>query len=191
MQFKYVSGPPASVSTEALVLCVESDGARDSQFKAADKALGGRLSKRIKQVEFQGGVGETLVVYSGSKSKLAAATRIVALVGAGPRKSVTPTLLRDLAANAVRAAESVRAKSLGFVIPPRPRSMRPRGSRWRPIGSTSTAPKTRASRRQSPRPSSPRTPRKNPPSATPSTAPSPSPTRSCSRATSSTSPPRR
>jgi leucyl aminopeptidase len=117
MQFKYVSGPPASVSTEALALCVESDGARDSQFKAADKALGGRLSKRIKQVEFQGGVGETLVVYSGSKSKLAAATRIVALVGAGPHKSVTPTLLRDLAANAVRAAESVRAKSLGFVIP--------------------------------------------------------------------------
>ncbi len=117
MQFKYVSGSPTAQEADVLALCVSSDGARDAQFKTVDKSLGGLLSERMKEVGFEGNVGESLIVRPNGDSSLSSKTRAVALLGAGPRKQLDGPLVRNLAANAVKLTGRLRGGSVAFVVP--------------------------------------------------------------------------
>jgi leucyl aminopeptidase len=116
VELKYVSGFADDVAAEVIALCVYAEGKPEPQFKALDKSMNGLLSERMNEVGFASGLGETLVVRpSGATPN--PSLRAVALVGAGRKRDLSPGVLRDVAAEAVKAAGQLRCKSLGIVLP--------------------------------------------------------------------------
>lgn len=112
MEINYVSGHATAFECDLLVLPVFSDGVNDANFKAVDKALGGRLSDAIGTSQFSGKLGESRVVHGDG-----VAARRVAVVGAGSKKTFEPSLLRHVAAFADKLANSFGAKRVAFVLP--------------------------------------------------------------------------
>ncbi len=113
MQFKYVSNDLTDVSTDLLALCATSDGGRDTDFKAVDKAIGKLLSERADELGFKGNRGETFVVRPHGGLDV----RAIVVLGAGPKADLAAPVVRDLAADAVRFSTRMRAKKLAFVLP--------------------------------------------------------------------------
>ena len=97
-----------------VLLLVAFEGADDASYKAVDAALGGAVSALADARKFTGKKGQSLEVHAGREG-IGAATVIV--LGAGPKKGFAGPGIRDLVAVGARAAQGVRAKSVGFAVP--------------------------------------------------------------------------
>ena len=100
-----------SVSVDLLAVCVgESKPAQDPNVKALDKALGGMLTRAMKDQGFKAKDGDRLAVPGGGS---VGAKRVV-LLGMG-KADRTPVLCKTLAVRAARPAREL--SSLAFVAP--------------------------------------------------------------------------
>lgn len=77
-------------------------------LKAADKAIDGFLTQVLKEDQFEGKSGQSLLVHTHDKLP---ATRVLVL-GLGKKEECTTETLRRVAATAVRTAKTVKAKSI-------------------------------------------------------------------------------
>jgi leucyl aminopeptidase len=95
---------PASVAVDVLVVGLPAPApAEDAAAKALDRALGGALSRQVRDEAFKGKKGETLEIQGQGRVK---ASRILC-VGLGEEKP-TPAVWRLLGVKAGRAAAERR-----------------------------------------------------------------------------------
>lgn len=113
MKFRTVTGSPFETDCDLVVVSVCGDLKKDASFKAANAAMDDTLTGLAADERFSGKEGQTLV--APTYGDLAASR--VALLGAGPADEVTVSILRDLAARAVKLGKAKGAKSVCFVPP--------------------------------------------------------------------------
>jgi leucyl aminopeptidase len=106
------SGDLTRVAVDVLALCIgERAPAKNPWLIALDRALGGGLLAHLKQSDFSGKLDQTLEVPTLGRIK----ARRVLLVGAG--KGLDSPRIRNLVAQAVRAAGASGARSLALALP--------------------------------------------------------------------------
>ncbi|HUH04711.1 MAG TPA: leucyl aminopeptidase [Kofleriaceae bacterium] len=113
MKFRTVTGSPFESDCDLVVVSVCGDLKKDASFKAANAAMDGTLTELAADERFAGKEGQTLV--APTYGDLPASR--VALLGAGPSSDLTASIVRDLAARAVKLGRAKGAKSVCFVPP--------------------------------------------------------------------------
>ena len=113
MKVRHVAASLADAKADVLAIFVHGAPGRDPAVKDLDKALAGRLTKQAKAQSFEGKRGESCAVFAGDALRAGH----VLLVGAGDRDSFDVGSLKDLVADAVRAAGKLGAKSLALSLP--------------------------------------------------------------------------
>src|SRR5215470_12381539 len=104
----------AELSSDLLAIAVYKEIFKESEnFKLIDAKLDGLVGRIAEEERFQGKPQQTLLFHTHGKI---AAPRLL-LVGLGTKGETSVADLRHAAAKAARAARSVGAKSLAFVLP--------------------------------------------------------------------------
>ena len=110
LQVEAKQGRLEQESTEvAVVTHFEGETGLKAEAAAFDKALGGTLLEVVKSGEFEGKIGETLVVHAQGKIP----TKRLLLVGLGKRKELHLDVLRQAFGHAVKRVR--QAKAAAFV----------------------------------------------------------------------------
>lgn len=111
MQIAVFSGDPATAAVDLAVLGVPGDKA-GSTIKTFDTALDGALAAAVKDENFKGSDGQTLVLNTLGKIR----AKRVALVGMGENPADERSLL-ELGGHAAKLGNKVGAKSVVLVLP--------------------------------------------------------------------------
>jgi leucyl aminopeptidase len=113
MKVRHVGASLEDVKADILVVFAHGALKREAAIKGLDAALGGRLRKQARAQSFEGGPGESCLVYAGDELWVGH----VLLMGAGDSDAFDPAVLKDLSAEAVRVAARLGAKSLALSLP--------------------------------------------------------------------------
>src|ERR1035441_768664 len=101
------AGDPARLSTPLLAIELPSDKPVPRTLAPLDKALGGALTRAVKQKDFKGNRDETLLLFAHGKGP-----QRVLLVGLGP--SPGPGAIVRVASRAGRKGNSMGIERMGF-----------------------------------------------------------------------------
>ena len=112
MQVRYAPDAAPSVSADALVVPVFSDGTLDGVAAEIDAVLGGSLAGVLRDGEITGKAGDLSLVHTGEKS-----FRRVLLVGLGERAKFVPSALNAYAGAAVRFLGKRNVKAIAIALP--------------------------------------------------------------------------
>ena len=113
MNIRSVGDSVSNVKADVLVVFVHGAARRDAAVKELNAALGGRLLKQAKAQAFEGKPAEICAIYAGDSIKAGH----VLLMGAGEADAFDVASLRDLGAEAIRAAARLGAKVVAFSLP--------------------------------------------------------------------------
>jgi leucyl aminopeptidase len=104
------------IKTSLLVLPVKEKPLEDAAVRALDRRLRGRLSARIKERQFAGTEGATLLHDTAGAVRAAH----VLLLGLGKDEEIEPDSWRKAAARTKKEAAAVGAEEIAFYLPPVP-----------------------------------------------------------------------
>lgn len=113
MEIKVVSDHVAGIAADVLLLYVLQDSAITGAVKSVDEALKGAVGEVLAAGDLSGKNGETSLIYPRGALQ---AKRVV-LVGLGERGKATPDAVRRAAAQGMRKAIELKAKSVVTVVP--------------------------------------------------------------------------
>lgn len=112
MKYSTRVGSPHTVSADCLVLLIWSKNTLSEEAKAVDKASAKSLSKLVGSGDFDGKLGETLVIHSPSGVR---AKRLL-LVGGGDAKKLTAKNAVKVLRGSLQAAYKLNATTLHFAL---------------------------------------------------------------------------
>ncbi|HNO07034.1 MAG TPA: M17 family peptidase N-terminal domain-containing protein, partial [Flavobacteriales bacterium] len=101
------------VAEVLLLLCCEGDSDLAQETAAINTQLGGQLAALIQRGEFEGKLGEGLVVHTQGKTK---AKRLL-LAGLGKAKDLRLDAFRQALGSAVKRVRGAKVTSFGVVLP--------------------------------------------------------------------------
>jgi len=111
MQIHVTSGAPGSLSSQALVIPLFTDGRLDGAAKTADAELGGAIADVLSSGEIKGAANETALLHSTKAPKR------VLVVGLGEREKFELPSLAKYAGAAVRYLGKRNVHALAFALP--------------------------------------------------------------------------
>jgi leucyl aminopeptidase len=123
MKITVESQDPSRAGADLLALpltSLDTKARLPARAAAVDRALGGAVHERIRNGDFKGRAGETLLLFGGARG----ATRRVVLIGLGDEAKLDADGVRQAAGRAIQAATGRRARAVAFVLPTT-RSLRP------------------------------------------------------------------
>jgi leucyl aminopeptidase len=114
MKFERLSGSIIDLRCDLVTVPVFEDASREGEpFTSLDRRLDGLLGRLADEEQFKGKKGQTLQVHTHGK----VGPQRVLLCGAGSRSDFQVADLRHLAARGARAARSMGAKTIAFIVP--------------------------------------------------------------------------
>lgn len=114
IEVKVSKGPAAEEAADALVLFVAEGEARPFEvFRNLDKRMNQALSSVIREEQFRGGVGDTVVYHTADAIR----ARRVILAGIGKRDRWNEESFRRAAGAAATAARNAACARISFVLP--------------------------------------------------------------------------
>jgi leucyl aminopeptidase len=112
MQVRIAADSASSVTADALVVPIFSDGTLDGAAAEIDAILGGTLAGILRDAEISGKAGELSLVHAADKP-----FRRVLVLGLGDRAKFSPSALNKYAGTAVRYLGKRNAKTIAIALP--------------------------------------------------------------------------
>lgn len=116
MEITVKTTPARELTTDLLVLGIFQDQNLSDGVHAVDQVLGGALADALARQEFEPKLLKTWTVHTLGRLP----ARRVLLIGLGPYADVSPAAFRDAAGQVAQMAESLKAESMVFDVPPSP-----------------------------------------------------------------------
>ena len=112
MQVRIAADSASSVTADALVVPIFSDGTLDGAAAEIDAILGGTLAGILRDAEISSKAGELSLVHAADKP-----FRRVLVLGLGDRAKFSPSALNKYAGTAVRYLGKRNAKTIAIALP--------------------------------------------------------------------------